>query len=411
MLYTSQQGFQFATPPDLGTGAGYSLTKSPKFNILAVDKYGLNVTNKDQYSNQNNLSYKVDVRYANGTIAPSGLNYETGLKDPNYTFTYEKNLAAFSGNPQRQYSLIFKLSEASLATTSSGRFNVYHNEAQLSNISGVLDGTLQGGGYRNKTGSIDINLSLTGQSYYNMSKFEIYTGNASNFAVVTGTGAGANMLKGISIFEQKQNHTLTISEGEQPFDDRYYFYKILPYDDFGSGILYSSPPISGKMYSVISPTFTVNNLTGKSVILLNDGAYSIQTYHSGSVTGTSYSIIDSVANISGNIVSGGWYNSAAGEDFVQRNTYSFKTIKYLAQMTDGTGNTSSREILITDNSTSITGTARTGIKYAEYAVSDNSETSQFLVSGSGYVSGTGYICLLAKVNYPTGTYKLLRTIL
>lgn len=410
-MYSAAQTFKYATPPALGTGAGYSLSSSPKFNILAIDKYGLNVSSRDQYSNQNNLSYNVDVRYLNGTIAPYGLNFDTGKKDPNYTFTYEDNKEAFSGVPQRQYSLVFKLSEESPATTSSGRFNVYHNEAQVSGISGVLDGRLISGTTRNRTGTIDINLTMANSSYYSVSKFEIYTGNASNFAVVTGTGAGANRMKSITIFDQKQKYTLTINDGEQPFDNNYYFYKILPYDNFGSGTLYSSPPISGKMYSVVAPAFTVNNVTGKNIILLNDGNYCIETCHYGSITGTGYTIIDGLLNTSGNINLHGWYNADASGDFNQNQTYPFRTIKYLAQITDGTGNVSSREILITDNSTSRTGTALTGIRYSEYAVSDNAQTAQFIVSGSGYISGSGALCLLAKVNYPTGTFKLLRTIL
>jgi len=410
-MYSSPQTFQYATPPALGTGAGYSLKRSPKFNILAVDKYGINVTSKDQYSNQNNLSYSVDVRYPNGTIAPSGLNYATGLKDPNYTFTYDDNYTAFAGSAKRQYTLVFKLSEASPSTTSSGQYNVYHNEAQISGISGVLDGSLQVGGYRNRTGTIDINLITSNNLYYNVSRFDIYSGNSSSFTVVTGTGAGSNLMKSVSIFSQSDRYTLTINDGEQPFDDKYYFYKIIPYDDFGSGSLYSSPPISGKMYSIVAPAFYVNTVTGKNIVLLNDGKYTIQTYHNGNITGTGYNIIDAVPNISGNIQLGGYYNADASGDFTQNTTYLFKTIKYLAQISDGTGNVSSREILITDNSTATMSGTNTGIPYSEYAISDNNKSAQFLVSGSGYSNGTGLICLLAKVGYPTGTYKMLRTIL
>lgn len=410
MSYTGTQTFQYQTPPALGTGVGYSLKKSPKFNLLVVDKYSSDVNTKSQYSNPNNLSYNIDVRYANGIIAPNGLNFETGLKDPSYTFSYSGNNTAFAGSPQREYSLVFKLSETSPPTTSSGQFNVYHNAAQVSGISGIVDGTLQVGDFRYKTGSIDINLSMLDNQYYSISKFEVYTGNNSGFAIVTGTGVGANMLKSTTIFEQKANYTLAINDGEQPSNGSYYFYKILPYDDFGSGVLYSSPPISGLMYSVETPAFTVGNITGRSIVLLNDGAYSIQTYHSGSL-GSSYDIVDVVANISGNIITGGWYNSEASGDFAQNQTYDFKTIKYLAQTIDGTGNVSNREILITDNSTSMLALSRTGILYSEYAVSDNSQSAQFLVSGSGYANGSGYILLLGKVNYPSGSYKLLRTIL
>lgn len=413
MIRTFNQGYNQAIPPAVGNGSGVSLYKSPKFNVILVDKYGLNVNSATQYTNQNSLYYNVDVMYPNGTLAPNnGQNYETGLRNPTYTFNYEKNTGAFNGSPQRSYNLVFKVYETNPASSSSGQYTAYHNEAEISSISGVIDGTLQVGNYRNRTGTIDINLTMLNNSYYRMSKFDIYTGFSSNFAVVTGTGAGANLLKSVSTFDQKSNYTLTINDGEQPPNGNYYFYKILPYDDFGSGVLYSSPLISGLMYAVESPAFTVNNITGKNFVMLNDGNYVITTYHSGSLSGTSYNVVDSVLNVSGNIISGGWYNAAAGDDFTQSTTQYFKTIKYLAQTVDGTGNVSNREILITDNSTSRgTGVSRTGIIYSEYAVSDNSQSAQFLVSGSGYASGSGTILLLAKVNYPTGQYKLLRTII
>ncbi len=409
-MYTSPQTFKYSTPPAVGTGAGYSLSRSPKFNLLAIDKYGLNVTSRDQYSNQNNLSYSVDVCYPDGTIAPNGLNFSTGIKDSNYVFSYDDNLLAFNGSRKRQYSLTFKLSEASPPTTSSAKFNIYHNEAQISGVSSVLDGTIITGTSRNRTGTVDINLTLANSSYYSISKFQIYTGFSSSFAVVTGTGAGSNMLKEISIFDQKQNYTLTINDGEQPFDHNYYFYKILPYDDFGSGVLYSSPPISGIIYSVVAPSFTVTNITGKNIVLVNDGKYAVETFHYGSITGTGYNIIDVLPNITGNMVLGGLYNADASGDFDQSQTYMFKTIKYMAQTIDASGNVSNREILITDNSTSLIGTSRTGLLHSEYAVSDSSQSAKFLVSGSGYANGTGTICLMSRLTYPSGSYKLLRTI-
>ncbi len=385
--------------------------KSPKFNLLVVDKYNQDVNSRSQYSEQNSLYYNVDVLYENGTTAPNGLNFETGLKDPNYTFSYEKNTGAFNNSPQRNYTLVYKVFETSPASSSSGQFSVFHNKAELSSVSGVIDGSLQAGNIRNRTGTIDINVAMLFNSYYTVSKFEIYSGSASNFAVVTGTGASNNLMKTVSAFDQKRDYTLTINDGEQPANESFYFYKILPYDDFGSGVLYSSPPISGQMYSVSTPAYKVDNITGKNFVMLNSGSYVITTFHTGRITGTNYNLVDRVANISGNIVGGGFYNLGAINDFDQNPTYSFKTVKYLAQTTDGTGNVSSREILITDNTTSRTGSARTGIIYSEYAVSDNSQSAQFLVSGSGYLSGTGYICLFSKVNYPTGSYKLLRTIM
>jgi hypothetical protein len=407
-MYSTPQTYLPQTPPSLGTGAGYSLNKSVNFNILAVSKFNIDVINRDQYVNQNNLSYAVDVFYPNGTIAPLGNNYVTGVRSPNYTFSYGDNVNSFSGDPQRQYSLVFKLSEASPPSTSSGKYDIYHNEAQISGVTSILDGTLVGDS-RSKTGTIDINLSMLNKPYYSVSKFEIYSGDASNFAVVTGTGNG-NLLKSISIFGQRQDYTLTINDGEQPANGSHYFYKILPYDDFGSGALYSSPPISGLMHAVTTPTFVVNNITGKSVVLLNDGAYSIQTYHTGNVYNY-YSVVDRVANTPNNIVTENWFNPTVGDDFEQSETFSFKTIKYLAQTIDANNNVSSREILITDNSTSSDGALQTGLLYSEYSISDNNQSAQFMVSGSGYSNGTGHICLLARVNHSTGTYKLLRTIL
>jgi len=410
MIYTFNQGFNFSLPPAVGNGSGVSLYKSPKLSLSLIDKFGLTVNSTNQYSNQNSLYYNVDVKYPNGSFAPNGgQNFETGLKNPYYTFTYEKNTGVFNGSPQRSYDLVFKLNEVSPATTSSGIYSIYHNEAQISGVTSVNDGTIISGN-PNKTGQIDINLSMSGNNYYRVKKFEIYSGNASNFTVVTGTGAGANLLKSISVFDQKTNYTLTINDGEQQFDGNYYFYKILPYDDFGSGVLYTSPT-SGTMYSVVAPAFRVDTLTGKGVVLVNSGAYAITTYHSGEITGTGYNVVDRVLNVSGNIVSGGWYNTSAVGDFDQSITQYFKTIKYLAQTIDGTGNVSSREILITDNSTSQTGVSRTGILYSEYAVSDNNQSAQFLVSGSGYSNGSGSILLMSRVNYPTGYYKLLRTVL
>lgn len=410
MIYSFNQSYNSATPPEEGNGSGISLTKNPSFNLSLVDKYGLSVNSASQYGGQNSLSYNVSVQYPNNVYAPNnGLNYETGLKNPSYVFDYSKNVDAFNGSPQREYKLTFQVNEQSPVSSSSGRYLIYHNESQISGVSGVIDGTLQIGGIRNSTGQIDINLSMLSNPFYKTNKFEIYTGSVSNFTVQTGTNG--NLLKSISVFEQKANYTLSIRDGEQPANDSYYFYKILPYDDFGSGILYSSPPISGLMYAVSQPAFLVNNMTGKSVVLINGGAYSIQTFHSGQITGSSYNVVDSVLNVSGNIVSGQWYNPDAGDDFEQNVTYPFRTIKYLAQTTDATGNVSSREILITDNSRSQTGVSMTGLVYSEYAISDSNQSSQFMVSGSGYSNGSGSILLMARVNYPTGTYKLLRTLL
>ena len=191
-------------------------------------------------------------------------------------------------------------------------------------------------------------MSITGKQFYTMSKFEIYSGDASNFSIVTGNGS--NLMKTVSVFEQKRDYTLTISDGEQPANNSYYFYKILPYDDFGSGVLYSSPPISGLMHAVSSPNFTVDNVTGNNFVMLNDGSYVITTFHTGQITGTNYSLVDSVSNVSGNILD--FYNFTAEGDFAQNDTQMFKTIEYLAQTRDGAGNVSSRKIIITDNSTS-----------------------------------------------------------
>ena len=408
-MYTFNQGYTSGLPPAVGNGSGISLSKDAKINLSVIDKYGLPVTSRTQYGGANNLYFDVDVRYLNGALAPSGRNFETGVIGPSYTFSYEKNLAAFSGIPRREYSLVFKLRETSPPTTnSSGKFNIYHNIAEISGFS-VDDGT----GVSPLTGRIDLNVSLLNYQYYNVSKFEIYSGASSSFTPVTGTGAGANMLKSISIFEKKDTHTLSIYEGEQP-SSGFYFYKIIPYDSFGSGVA-TTTPASGTMLSLSQSPQLITNLTGQAVVLLNEGMYCIQTLHTGSITGSSYQILDTVANISGNIVTGNFYNGNLDSSVGQQETYPFRTIKYTAQITDASGVCSSREILITDNTLSnVSGVS--GLHVAEYAVSDQDHGANILVSGQGtgssdYTRGTGFIYLMAQLSRPNGSYKLLRTIL
>lgn len=413
-MQTFQQSYTYATPPQLGTGQGIALERDAKITLSVIDKYGQSVVSRNQYGGQNSLYFDVDVRYLNGGLAPSGRNYETGVIGPTYIFGYDDNVVAFSGNPRRNFSLVFKLRETTPATTnSSGQFNVYYNAAEISGISSVRDGT-EVSGNPVLTGKVEINLNLTNHQYYKVNKFDIYSGSSSSFTPVTGTGAGANLLKSVSVFEQKASHTLTINEGEQPSDGSYYFYKILPYDSFGSGVMFTTPT-SGLMYSLTNTPQIIDKLYGTSLIMLDAGAYCIQTLHTGAITGSSYQILDTVANISGNIVTGDYFNSNLDDSVGQQQTYPFRTIKYLAQITDASGVCSSREILITDNTSSrISGVS--GIYVSEYAMTDTGNFARFLVSGSGtgastYTSGTGFIYLMAQLQYPSGSYKLHRTLL
>ena len=410
-MYTFQQIFTSATPPETGQGSGICIPEDASLSLSALDKYGQSVNSRQQYRGQNNLSFDVDVYYTNGTIAPSGTNFETGLVGPSYTFTKEKNWTAFSGEPQRSYMLSFKFKEQSPLTTSYARYKIYHNEAIVSGFSGVLDGT---SGANRQTGRIDINLSMLDTDYYDVSKFEIYSGSSPGFAIVTGTGAGGNMLKSISIFQQKTDYTLTINEGEQPIDENYYYYRILPYDNFGSGVP-STSDISGIMYNGETVPPSMYNITGKAIVILQEGAYCIHTLHTGLISGSDYNIIDVVANISGNIRTGSFYNEGLNESIVQNETYPFRTIKYTAQLTDASGYCSSREIMITDNTLSnISG--HSGLYVSEYGKSDTGNFTRILVSGEGtgvsdYSRGTGFIYLLAQLENPNGQYKLWRTLL
>jgi hypothetical protein len=405
-MYTFDQNYDSASPPAIGGGSGVSITKDPKFTFAVIDKYNRTVSSKSQYGGANNLYFDIDVAYANGTIAPNGRNFETNIIGPTYTFTKEKNSTAFNGSPKREYSLVFKLKETNPASQSSGVYKIYHNPATISGVTNVL-------GSGTYTGKIDISLNMSGHNWYNLQKFEIYSGSNAGFTPVTGTGAGSNMLKSISVFEQKQSHILSINEGEQPVGS-YYYYKILPYDSFGSGVFYTSPT-SGLMVGTNEVPQIINNLTGRAVVLLDNGVYCLQTLHTGQITGASYNILDVVANISGNIVTGDFYNSNLDSSVGQRETYPFRTIKYMAQITDSSGVCSSREILITDNTLSnVSGVS--GLHVAEYAVSDQDHGANIIVSGQGtgsldYTRGTGYIYLMAQLSRPSGSYKLLRTIL
>ena len=322
-MYTFQQSFTRATPPAVGEGSGICIPENAILSLSVLDKYNKAVNSRQQYGGQNNLSFDIDVRYTNGSFAPSGSNFETGLVGPTYIFTKQKNIQAFDGNPQRSYSLTFKLREQSPSSVSSGIYSIYHNEAVISGFSGVLDGT---SGANRQTGKIAINLSMSGIDYYDVSKFEIYSGFSPSFSVVTGTGAGANMLKSIAVFQQKQDYTLTINEGEQPIDGNYYHYKILPYDNFGSGFV-STSPISGIMYNGEIVPQSLNNLTGRAIVILQEGAYCIHTLHTGAITGFGYQILDVMANISGNIRTGNFYSENLSSNTVQNDTYPFRTIK------------------------------------------------------------------------------------
>ena len=410
-MYTFQQSFTRATPPAVGEGSGICIPENAILSLSVLDKYNKAVNSRQQYGGQNNLSFDIDVRYTNGSFAPSGSNFETGLVGPTYIFTKQKNIQAFDGNPQRSYSLTFKLREQSPSSVSSGIYSIYHNEAVISGFSGVLDGT---SGANRQTGKIAINLSMSGIDYYDVSKFEIYSGFSPSFSVVTGTGAGANMLKSIAVFQQKQDYTLTINEGEQPIDGNYYHYKILPYDNFGSGFV-STSPISGIMYNGEIVPQSLNNLTGRAIVILQEGAYCIHTLHTGAITGFGYQILDVMANISGNIRTGNFYSENLSSNTVQNDTYPFRTIKYLAQLTDASGYCSSREIMITDNTLSnISG--HSGLYVSEYGTSDTGNFTRILVSGEGtgvsdYSRGTGFIYLMAQLQNPDGQCKLWRTIL
>jgi len=404
VIYSFQQSFNSATPPAIGSGSGISLNKDARINLLAVDKFGEDVVSRGQFTN---LHYNVDVRSINGTAIES--DYETGLRDTSYTFSFDKNTGVFAAETGfRSYQLAFELVDTSQGTLSTGVFAIYHNRAEISAINSVTDGTDQ-----TLTGRIEINLSMSGKNYYNLSKFDIYSGDNSSFGIVTGTGG--NLLKSQTIFSQSPNYTLTINEGEQPNDGSYHYYKIIPYDVFGSGVPHTAPT-SGLMYQVDTPAFSVNTITGSQVVLLNNGMYSVQGISSGVMSGI-WTKLDIVPNISGNISSLGYYNTVAEGDFVQNETYLFKTLKYTVQTTDASGNVSSREILVTDNTTSDGSVTNTGIVFSEYAASDRNESALFTIYSSGvgtgsledYQSGSGYIYLYGRSLNAPSTFKLYKT--
>lgn len=409
---TTSQQYSFATPPALGAGEGYSLFKDPKITLSVIDKYQQPVTSRAQYNGANSLYFDVDVRTIGGLIGVGGLNLDTGVVGPTYQFTQEKNAQAFGGIPRREYTLVFKLKEVSPATSSSGQYKIYHNTAEISGVTSIVDGTVVGGNPL-ATGKIDINLTMANVDYYMVSKFDIYTGLSPSFTPVTGTGAGANLLKTVPVFAQQENYTLTINEGEQPFNGDYYNYKILPYDAFGSGVM-TTTPLSGTMYGYQQSVQGIDSLTGNSIVILSNNSYCIQTLHTGAIVGSGYQVIDTVANVSGNILTGNYYNTELSAE-EQLSTYPFRTIKYTAQFTDASGYCTSKEILISDNTLSnISGYS--GLYISEYAVTDSGNFARILVSGEGtgtspYSRGTGYIHLMAQLQNYNGSYKLWRTIL
>ena len=78
-----------------------------------------------------NVSIGFDVTTTGDVMAPSGLNFRTGLRTTNYLFTQEQNSGAF-GSPQRYYKLKYKLQED--AQINHLDFTVYHMPAEITGV-------------------------------------------------------------------------------------------------------------------------------------------------------------------------------------------------------------------------------------------------------------------------------------
>lgn len=157
-------------------------------------------------------------------MAPSGLNFRTGLRTTNYLFTQEQNSGAF-GSPQRYYKLKYKLQED--AQINHLDFTVYHMPAEITGV--FVSGFSQG-----QTGGITISVDTPQNgTFFKVRQFDLYTGATSGF-----NPSSRNLLKNFPIFSNKTSYDLRILKDEQP-KGRNLFYKLLPSDDFGTGYFWT----------------------------------------------------------------------------------------------------------------------------------------------------------------------------
>lgn len=210
-----------------------ALRKDVPFDFQFEDRFGNPIANDfDLVNSFANVSVDFDVLTTGFSFAPNGENFRTGIASTNYLFTYEQNSGAFAGEPQRYYSLKFKLNEDS--QTNTNIFTIYHLPGQIDNVSvsGFSEG--QTGGV-----TLTVNSSRNGNDFL-LRRFDVYSGESSDFYPNS-----SNFIKSFPVFRNLNSYELQIQRGEQ-LKGVDCFYKVLPYDDFGTGYFWVGEA-SGKL--------------------------------------------------------------------------------------------------------------------------------------------------------------------
>lgn len=195
------------------------------FDFQFEDRFGNVIANDFDLANSFvDVSIGFDVLTTGDAFAPSGENFRSGVVSTNYLYTYEQNSGAF-GSPQRYYKLKFKLQED--AQINYNVFTIYHLPAEISNVrvSGYAEG---------QTGAVTLSVDTPDNgSNFLVRQFSVYSGASSGFYPSTG-----NLIKSFPIYRTLSSYDLKINQSEQAKGAACY-YKVLPTDDFGTGLFYT----------------------------------------------------------------------------------------------------------------------------------------------------------------------------
>ena len=229
-----------------GTGYAFLLSREKNASITMEyeDIYANTISNNlDFAQGLSDIIYDVSLYTTGASINELG-NFVTGLainqNSLNYTFTQEQNLEAFGtgSGAQRYYQLLFDVKNNNLQNDVVA--TVYHLPSNISYVE-KFD-------YTTDSGTINlINFNLIfneNYEYFIPRKVDIYTGeNSGNFYDLS----GFSLLKTDTFLTDSNTQVITIQQNEVPVN-QYIYYKFLPYDDFGSGLVYGSI-VSGYLYS------------------------------------------------------------------------------------------------------------------------------------------------------------------
>jgi hypothetical protein len=162
-------------------------------------------------------------------------NFKTNQETLKFTFTQEENASYFgSSGSQRYYDILFNVTNEGLEN--SVLATVFHIPAQITDAE-VYDfstGTLSG-----LTGEVLFNLTFSDDAAFNYipRSVDVYTG--ANQSVNYYSLDGFSLLKNVPFLENGLGQSFSVFANEVP-SNQVIYYQFVPYDDFGSGYIYTS---------------------------------------------------------------------------------------------------------------------------------------------------------------------------